>query len=112
MAKAFENAVLPKITDAPLNADLRVETSSTSPLTISIPCATRAWLSARAGSRATPRIFHSGSLRKALATEPPYGFIIRNGLFGFVHCKSLTCTPVMPTMTISFAILTRDLIFV
>jgi hypothetical protein len=35
----FENAVLPKMVWAPLKADFRVSTSSTSPFTISIPCA-------------------------------------------------------------------------
>lgn len=71
IANTVENAVLPKMRLAPLNAALSDSTSSTSPGTISIPLATRAWLDALVGSRLVPRIFQEGSLRKASATEPP-----------------------------------------
>lgn len=63
--------MLPKIISAPANADFRVETSSTSPLTTSIPWAMSACDSGLEGSRVIPLILKEGSLRKVLATEPP-----------------------------------------
>jgi len=72
MAKAFEKAVFPKTMSAPAKAGMRVETSSISPLTISIPRAVSANAAGELGLRAMPRILKAGSLRNALATEPPW----------------------------------------